>query len=220
LPLGGGPRQTLVPDAVSPTLSRDGRRLACVLSTPEGSALAVADAEGQNAQILVPPRSLEGIAAPRFSPDGRQIVFSAVAPMAPVPRSTLPPAYGGTRATPAPAPAPGTAPGRSAQRAAEWGAFARRALADLGHFLEPRPVEARGRPHGLPMDVFVVGATGGTPRRLTQLGEDSPSACWSPDGRRIAILAGGGTYVVDVDGGDLANVDQRGGHGLVDWRHA
>ena len=55
-------------------------------------------------------------------------------------------------------------------------------------------------------------------RRLTQLGEDSPVTAWSPDGKRIAILAGGGIYVMNADGSDFQNVDQHGGHGAIDWR--
>jgi Tol biopolymer transport system component len=79
---------------------------------------------------------------------------------------------------------------------------------------------AAAHAHGLPMDVFAIAAEGGTPKRLTQLGEDSPSAVFSPDGKRIAILSGGGIYVMDADGSNLASIDQRGGHGGIDWRRA
>jgi Tol biopolymer transport system component len=70
------------------------------------------------------------------------------------------------------------------------------------------------------MDLFVVDVEGGTPRRLTELGEDNPAAVWSPDGQRIAILAGGGIYLMNADGSGLAGIDQRGGHGTIDWKHA
>jgi Tol biopolymer transport system component len=87
------------------------------------------------------------------------------------------------------------------------------AAAALGPFW-PRPARA----HGLPMDVFVVGVDGANLRRLTQLGEDNPAPAWSPDGRQIAILAGGGVYRLNADGGDLTSIDQKGGHGAIDWQ--
>ena len=74
--------------------------------------------------------------------------------------------------------------------------------------------------HGLPMDLFLIDAGGGAPRRLTQLGEDNPAAVWAPDGRRLAILSGGGLYVLNADGSDVRAIDQRGGHGTIDWRRA
>ena len=86
----------------------------------------------------------------------------------------------------------------------------------MGTLFAPRAAEA----HGLPMDVFIVSLDGGPARRVTQLGEDSPTVAWSPDGRRIVILAGGGIYVMNADGSDFANVDSKGGHGSIDWRLA
>ena len=76
------------PGGTWPTLSPDGKRLAFLSSEPEGQALVVCDADGKNARPLIPTGQMEGLAAPRFSPDGRQIVFSAIAPMAPVPTTT------------------------------------------------------------------------------------------------------------------------------------
>jgi len=68
------------------------------------------------------------------------------------------------------------------------------------------------------MDVYVVAIDGGTPKRLTTLGEDNPSVAWSPDGKRLAILAGGGIYAMGAGGEDLTNVDPKGGHGSLDWK--
>jgi Tol biopolymer transport system component len=87
--------------------------------------------------------------------------------------------------------------------------------------LPGRAPQAAGRrvlAHGLPMDLFVVEVRGGPPRRLTQIGEDNPAACWSPDGARLAMLAGGGLYLLNADGSDLQAIDPRGGHGTIDWR--
>jgi Tol biopolymer transport system component len=54
--------------------------------------------------------------------------------------------------------------------------------------------------------------------RLTTLGEDSPSASWSPDGTRLALVSGGGIYVLTPSSNDLRVVDAAGGHGAIDWR--
>jgi TolB protein len=174
---GGPTRQTLAPGGMSPALSPDGKRLAYLSGALLSQGLFVADADGRQPVALVPEGAMEGLAAPRFSPDGRRLVFSAIAPMAPVPTTTPP-------------------PGRAPQAAGR-----RRVLA-----------------HGLPMDLFVVDVDGGQPRRLTQMGEDNPAAVWSPDGTQLAMLAGGGLYLLDADGSDLHAIDARGGHGTIDWR--
>jgi Tol biopolymer transport system component len=174
----GGARRTVAPRGTWPALSPDGKRLAFLSSEPQGQALVVCDADGQNARPLVPTGQMEGLAAPRFSPDGRQIVFSAIAPMAPLPTTT---------------PIPGRGP-----------------LAG----------PARALAHGLPMDLYLIDVGGGAPRRLTQLGEDNPAAVWAPDGRRLSLLSGGGLYVLNADGSEVRAIDQRGGHGTIDWRRA
>ena len=178
---GVAQRQTLVANGAFPALSGDGRQLACVVTVREGTALVVASSDGKSQRTLIPPGQHEGLASPRFSPDGKQIAFTAIAPMAPVPTVT---------------------PVR------------RSGLDGLGALFAPRAAEA----HGLPMDVFVIPVEGGSARRLTQLGEDSPTVAWSPDGKRIVILAGGGIYVMNADGSDFANVTSTGGHGSIDWR--
>lgn len=187
LPLGGGRRRTVAPNGLSPTVSPDGKRLAFVATQTDGQALLLSDADGRVVQPLIPQGTMDGLAAPRFSPDGRRIVFSAIAPMAPVPVPTAPARRGTTGSPP---------------------------LAQGAPLSLVRAVRA----HGLPMDVFVVGVEGGAPRRLTELGEDNPAAVWSPDGKEIAILAGGGIYLMNADGSALTSIDQRGGHGKIDWR--
>ena len=181
---GRAQRQTLIPNGAFPSLSADGRQLACVMHARDGMALVVANADGTGQRVLIPAGQHDGLASPRFSPDGTQIAFSAIAPMAPIPTVTPPVRRGGA--------------------------------SGLGALLTPSAAEA----HGLPMDVFVVALQGGPARRLTQLGEDSPTVAWAPDGRRIVILAGGGVYVMNADGTDFASVDSKGGHGSIDWRVA
>jgi Tol biopolymer transport system component len=205
VPVGGGARQTLFPGALFPTVSRDGRRIAFVADLPQGQALMIADADGKNARTLVPAGQLDGLAAPRLSPDARQVAFSAVAPMAPVPTPTSIPG----RSTPA-----GTSRSTSGVPAAASGPGG--LLTGLLGWLRPKVAMA----HGLPMDVFVIDADGANLKRLTQLGEDNPAAVWSPDGKQLAILAGGGVYRMAADGSDFASVDENGGHGNVDWQPA
>jgi len=178
---GAGPRQTLIPNGIFPAISADGMLLACIVTTREGQSIIIASVDGKNPRALLTAGQMEGLASPRFSPDGKQLAFSAIAPSAPVPIPTTP---------------------------------ARRGQGPLGRLFAPRVASA----HGLPMDVYVVAIDGGTPKRLTTLGEDNPSIAWSPDGKRLAILAGGGIYAMGAAGENLTNVDPKGGHGSLDWK--
>src|SRR5688500_13301275 len=87
---GVGQRQTLIPNGAFPTLSSDGRLLACVVTSRDGMALVLSNADGKSQRVLIPPGQLDGLASPRFSPDGKQVAFSAIAPMAPIPTVTPP----------------------------------------------------------------------------------------------------------------------------------
>ncbi len=121
-----------------------------------------------------------------FSPDGRRIVFSAIAPMAPVP---VPTACGPARTTGSPA-----GPGHPSPRPRRPGA---------------RPADGRVRRRG----------RGGAPRRLTELGKTTRRAVWSPDGKETSSSwPGAGIYLMNADGSALTSIDQRGGHGKIDWR--
>ena len=85
-------------------------------------------------------------------------------------------------------------------------------------WLGARFASARGRAHGVPMDLFTVAVDGTGFNRLTRLGEDNPSASWSPDGTRLALVSGGGVYVLTPSSNDLRVIDAAGGHGAIDWR--
>ncbi len=85
-------------------------------------------------------------------------------------------------------------------------------------WLGARVASARGRAHGVPMDLFSVAFDGTGFSRLTTLGEDSPSASWSPNGTRLALVSGGGVYVLTPSSNDLRVIDAAGGHGAIDWR--
>jgi Tol biopolymer transport system component len=161
--------------AVSPV----GAMVAWIRRVPEGRVVEVADINGSGAAVVVSATAVDGAAWPRFSPDGRRLVFSAVSPVTPV-------------ATVTPLP----------RRRARWVSVA----------------EAAPATHGLPMDLFAVNVDGSGLRRLTTVGEDSPQAAWSPDGEQLAIVSGGGTYVLPVGTVDLQLIDAGGGHGAIDWR--
>ena len=175
----GGARVTIATGVQDVAVSPDGTKLAWIRRLPEGRAIEVANVDGSGAAVVVPASAVDGAAWPRFSPDGRRLVFSAASPFTPVPTVT---------------PLP--------RRAASWVTVA----------------EASPARHGLPMDLFAVGVDGSGLTRLTTVGEDSPQATWSPDGTRLAIVSGGGTYVLPVGTVDLQVIDSGGGHGAIDWR--
>jgi mono/diheme cytochrome c family protein/Tol biopolymer transport system component len=79
--------------------------------------------------------------------------------------------------------------------------------------LAPPTAEA----HGAPWDLWTVQVDRATLHRLTTFHEDTPTAVFSPDGTRIAIMAGGGIYLMQADGSDLRKIDPLGDHGGLDW---
>ncbi|HET7563856.1 MAG TPA: S9 family peptidase [Gemmatimonadaceae bacterium] len=68
------------------------------------------------------------------------------------------------------------------------------------------------------IDIFVVPATGGTPRRVTKAVGDERRLAWSPDGKRISFVSAPSRmksqrlYVVDASGGEPVNL-------LGDWQY-
>lgn len=174
-----GTRATIATGVQDVAVSPDGTRVAWIRRVPEGRVVEVAGIDGSSASEVVPAAAVDGAAWPRFSPDGRRLVFSAISPFTPVPTVT---------------PLP--------RRNAWWVSVADASIAR----------------HGLPMDLYAVGVDGSGLARLTTVGEDSPQATWSPDGKRLAIVSGGGTYVLPVGTVDLQVIDAGGGHGAIDWR--
>jgi hypothetical protein len=71
--------------------------------------------------------------------------------------------------------------------------------------------------HGLPWDVWLIGADGSNPRLLATLGADDPSLTWSPDGRQIFAYGGTGSFIVDAATGDLASYPYLAGYGAAAW---
>ena len=188
VPAGGGMREVVVTEAAFPTLSADGSRLAGVTQNPEDGAttLWVSAPDGSGSRTIIAAGVSEAITAPRFSPDGMQIVYSALVP-------------------PEERPLPFATPTPSRQ-------------VGLFDLLAPRPAAAAGLAHGIPKDLWLVGSDGTGLRRLTRLVEDDPAAVWSPDGSTLFVGAGGGLYLLRLDGSPPVRIAAPGGHGLVDWR--
>jgi len=71
--------------------------------------------------------------------------------------------------------------------------------------------------HGPPGDVWLLDLYGGFPRQMTAFEEDEPTLAWSPDGRWILMLSGGGLYLVTHDGSEAPRRFGPGGFGGIDW---
>lgn len=171
----GGRRTVLVADAEESAVAPGA--LAYVPSPTKTAIpeLRIATLEGQGARKLVgAEHGFSAFSAPRFSPDGTQLVFAAV----------------------------GVGPG---------GADAPRVAAVA--WLEGAPMAS----HGPPWDLWLIAPDGTGLRRLVAIDEDLPNPAWSPDGRRVAFVAGGGIYVVGADGRGLMRLADRGTFGSLVW---
>lgn len=75
----GGVPQRLVPDALFASLSADGSRLAFLRWSPAGggTSIWVAGPEGEGGREVLPASGFVALHAPRISPNGRWIAFSA-----------------------------------------------------------------------------------------------------------------------------------------------
>lgn len=195
----------VVPDALWPSIAPDGRRLAYVHTRADGAALYVADLAPDGTRItaermIIPPGRLDGLAWPRFSPDGHRLVVSAVAPTLGSPGGAGQPAMSGA----------------TLEHSGVLDALRTRVEAIMRR-LAARWTAHPAMGHGLPMDLFIVAPDGTGLTRLTELLEDEPAAAWSPDGRQIAIAAGGGLYLVSASGGRAQVLSRQGGRGAVAW---
>jgi Tol biopolymer transport system component len=72
--------------------------------------------------------------------------------------------------------------------------------------------------HGPPGDVWVISLYGGAPQRLTTFDEDEPTLAWSPDGYWLAMMGGGGLYLLPRDLSQTPRKIAKGGFGGIDWR--
>jgi Tol biopolymer transport system component len=82
-----------------------------------------------------------------------------------------------------------------------------------------RPESTRGvMAHGPPGDIWVMGLFGGSATRLTFFDEDEPTLAWSPDGYWMAMMGGGGLYLLPRDLSQQPRQLTKGGFGGIDWR--
>ncbi|HMO58630.1 MAG TPA: hypothetical protein PKA05_12470 [Roseiflexaceae bacterium] len=176
---------TIVSGALDPAISPDGSNLAYLQFDADGYTmhLDLAAADGSNPQRVIDGRSFLGFYAPRFSPDGEQIIVAAIEGPE-TDEQGYPIVYQNSDP-----------------------------LRVLRGMLEPR----RAAAHGAPWDLWIVNVDGSGLRRLTFLYEDLPMAAFSPDGREIIMMAFGGFYRMDRDGGNLRRISDLGDHGGVDW---
>jgi Tol biopolymer transport system component len=179
----GTDRRPFLAQAQQLDISRDGKQIV-YLATPDAAAesnqpvthtLMIAAGDGSNARVLVPAGAFYDIHAPHLSPDGTQVLFSAVN-------------------------ASGVPDGLNL-------------LQMLG--LAPLPAYA----NGVPWDLYLVPAAGGTPTRLTKRQDDQPYAVWSGDGKRIAFLDERGLYLLDLTqpGAEEQKIGPAAGHSQIAW---
>lgn len=210
-----GKRERLTEDARYPAPTPDGKSVVYVGTDASGgtyeTTLKILDLTTKQSKTLLERSSgFLGYYAPRLSPSGDLIVFSAVGGPDTIvqdPNAAL----SGQNAAPAATPTPTKA---SASRD-------NIGLALL-NFIAPgainsNPLKATAM-HGVPYDVWTVRPDGSNVKRVTSLFEDQPVAAWSKDGKRIAFIAGLGLYLVDVDGKNLTKLSDTGAHGGFDWR--
>jgi Tol biopolymer transport system component len=71
--------------------------------------------------------------------------------------------------------------------------------------------------HNVPSDWYIVSASGGELRRLTNMNNSGMAADLSPDGQQMAFISATGLYIMKVDGSDLYNLSNQTYLGTVDW---
>jgi mono/diheme cytochrome c family protein/Tol biopolymer transport system component len=78
--LATGAQQSIVNDALDPAISRDGKQLAYLKLSEDGytMSLNIAAPDGSNARQVIDGQDFQGFYAPRFAPNGKQIIVAAV----------------------------------------------------------------------------------------------------------------------------------------------
>jgi len=78
--LATGAKQALLNDALDPSISRDGTQLAYLKLNEDGFTMSLNSAapDGSSARKLIDGPDFQGFYAPRFAPDGKQIVVAAI----------------------------------------------------------------------------------------------------------------------------------------------
>jgi Tol biopolymer transport system component len=72
--------------------------------------------------------------------------------------------------------------------------------------------------HGAPWDLWIVNADGSAPPfRLAAVGADDGTVAWSPDGTRLFVYGGTGSFIVDAGTGDVTALGFLSGYGATSW---
>jgi Tol biopolymer transport system component len=71
--------------------------------------------------------------------------------------------------------------------------------------------------HGLPWDVWLIGADGSGLHQLAQLGADDGTVSWSPEGSQLFVYGGTGSFLVDAATGDVIPLGYVAGYGSTAW---
>ena len=180
-------------DGTQPDISPDGKRLVFVKIDPDTFQmdLMIVGVDGKNLEQVVPGNSMGGgLNGPRWSRDGKQILFGA-------------PNFFASLNTPKGSTA-GARTDDPLNRMRGW----------VSSWFTVGVAEA----HGPPWDLWLVDADGQNLRRLTEIGEDDPSPAWSPDGKNIAFVGVAGFYITSAAGKDVHWLHRDGGRGRVDWK--
>jgi Tol biopolymer transport system component len=146
-------------NAFFPRLVSDGSKLIYLRMVPVTSIgdVVLSDPDGSNPQVLIKSDLFQAVDAPILTPDGSQIVFSAVGePLAHTP----------------------------AAQPRDW-------------FAELFGVRS-AKAHVTPSDLWIMPIEGGTPERLTELGEIGIVPVFSPDGKTLAFIGTAGVYVMRI----------------------
>ncbi len=193
-PAGGQP-QVILRSATWPRFSPDGAHLAYLgLSefTSENS-LHLVNADGSAPAQLVPVSQFPIVDAHIFSPDGREIYFTA-------PQE----GHGSLPGAPALASPP---------PAADLPARLARLFSGATLFFGARPVTA----HGDPSDWYRVSASGGEVRRVIETQDVNMAGAFSPDGQWLAYASQQGLFVMKPDGSQWVQIASLVGMGSLNW---
>jgi Tol biopolymer transport system component len=71
--------------------------------------------------------------------------------------------------------------------------------------------------HSLPSDWWRVPVQGGSPERLTELGQSNLIGAASPDGLHLAFLSSTGLYAMNLDGSQITAMLNTWSSGGLDW---
>jgi len=71
--------------------------------------------------------------------------------------------------------------------------------------------------HGIPWDPWVIHVDGTGLRRVAETGADESSVAWSPDATQLFVYSGTGSFVVDVQSGEVTPLTFVKGYGPTVW---